>query len=107
MKFRQNIILFLAILVVDLILCGVTLRMWKGEDGEKDFKGDVYHKRNEEGNESGVQENRKDRNVMSRESDMVREKETDMRKYVALTFDDDVIIGLSQEISYKEAVSMI
>lgn len=28
-------------------------------------------------------------------------------KVVALTFDDDVIIGLSQEISYKEAVSMI
>lgn len=28
-------------------------------------------------------------------------------KTVALTFDDDVIIGLSQEISYKEAVSMI
>ena len=26
---------------------------------------------------------------------------------VAITFDDDVIIGLSQEISYKEAVSMI
>lgn len=26
---------------------------------------------------------------------------------VALTFDDDVIIGLSQEISYKEAVSMV
>lgn len=25
----------------------------------------------------------------------------------AITFDDDVIIGLSQEISYKEAVSMI
>lgn len=24
-----------------------------------------------------------------------------------VTFDDDVIIGLSQEISYKEAVSMI
>ena len=88
MKFRQNIILFLTILVVDLILCGVTLRMWKGEGAEKDFKGDVYHKRNEEGNESGGQENRKDRNVMSRESDMVREKETDMRKYVALTFDD-------------------
>ena len=88
MKFRQKIVLFLVIVVVDLILCGVTLRMWKGEDGEKDFKGDVYHKRNEEGNESGVQENRKDRNVMSRESDMVREKETDMRKYVALTFDD-------------------
>ena len=29
------------------------------------------------------------------------------RKLVAITFDDDVIIGLSQEISYKEAVSMI
>lgn len=28
-------------------------------------------------------------------------------KKVALTFDDDVIIGLSQEISCKEAVSMI
>ena len=26
---------------------------------------------------------------------------------LALTFDGDVIIGLSQEISYKEAVSMI
>ena len=29
------------------------------------------------------------------------------RPKIALTFDDDVIIGLSQEISYKEAVSMI
>lgn len=28
-------------------------------------------------------------------------------KKIAITFDDDVIIGLSQEISYKEAVSMI
>ena len=28
-------------------------------------------------------------------------------KKVAITFDDGVIIGLSQEISYKEAVSMI
>lgn len=28
-------------------------------------------------------------------------------RIVAITFDDDVIIGLSQEISYKEAVSMI
>ena len=88
MKFRQKIVLFLVIVVVDLILCGVTLRMWKGEDVEKDFKGDVYHERNKEENESEEQEDRKDRNVMSRESDMVREKETDMRKYVALTFDD-------------------
>lgn len=32
--------------------------------------------------------------------------EPETRK-IALTFDDDVIIGLSQEISYKEAVSMI
>ena len=88
MKFRQTIVLFLVIVVVDLILCGVTLRMWKGEGVEKDFKGDVYHERNKEENESGEQEDRKDRNVMSRKSDMVREKETDMRKYVALTFDD-------------------
>lgn len=29
------------------------------------------------------------------------------QKKIAITFDDDVIIGLSQEISYKEAVSMI
>ena len=34
------------------------------------------------------------------------EKKTE-KKRIALTFDDDVIIGLSQEISYKEAVSMI
>lgn len=30
----------------------------------------------------------------------------DVRK-IAITFDGDVIIGLSQEISYKEAISMI
>lgn len=35
------------------------------------------------------------------------EKVEDEMKTVAITFDDDVIIGLSQEISYKEAVSMI
>ena len=33
--------------------------------------------------------------------------EPENAKKIALTFDDDVIIGLSQEISYKEAVSMI
>ena len=63
MKFRQNIILFLTILVVDLILCGVTLRMWKGEGAEKDFKGDVYHERKKEERESGEQEKRKERHV--------------------------------------------
>lgn len=91
MKFRQKIVLFLVIVVVDLILCGVTLRMWKGEDEEKDFKGDVYHERNKEERESGEQEKRngrKEREVAAGKSDMVREKETDMRKYVALTFDD-------------------
>lgn len=31
----------------------------------------------------------------------------ELAKKVAITFDDDVIIGLSQEISYKEEVSMI
>lgn len=40
-----------------------------------------------------------------REND--EEAETTEIKKIALTFDDDVIIGLSQEISYKEAVSMI
>ena len=91
MKFRQKIVLFLVIVVVDLILCGVTLRMWKGEGVEKDFKGDVYHERNKEERESGEQEKRngrKEREVAAGKSDMVREKETDMRKYVALTFDD-------------------
>ena len=34
-------------------------------------------------------------------------QEDTAEKKVAITFDDDVIIGLSQEISYKEAVSMI
>ena len=34
------------------------------------------------------------------------ERDHDEKK-IAITFDDDVIIGLSQEISYKEAVSMI
>ena len=88
MKFRQKIVLFLVIVVVDLILCGVTLRMWKGEGVEKDFKGDLYHERNKEENESGEQEDRKYRNVRAREADVVREEETERRKDVALTFDD-------------------
>lgn len=40
------------------------------------------------------------------EADKEPEAEAEIRK-IAITFDDDVIIGLSQEISYKEAVSMI
>ena len=40
-------------------------------------------------------------------SDLYGQQEDIAKKYTALTFDDDVIIGLSQEISYKEAVSMI
>ena len=49
----------------------------------------------------------KSASVQSKECspDNLSEHEEQMR--VALTFDDDVIIGLSQEISYKEAVSMI
>lgn len=43
--------------------------------------------------------------MAKREND--EEAETTEIKKIALTFDDDVIIGLSQEISYKEAVSMI
>ena len=39
--------------------------------------------------------------------DSVKASTTFYENVIALTFDDDVIIGLSQEISYKEAVSMI
>ncbi|MDE5893707.1 MAG: hypothetical protein K2H45_12370 [Acetatifactor sp.] len=35
------------------------------------------------------------------------EKEEKEIRKIALTFDDEVIIGLSQEICYKEAISMI
>lgn len=45
------------------------------------------------------------RMIMVSGQELVQEPQ-EARK-VALTFDDDVIIGLSQEISYKEAVSMI
>ena len=38
---------------------------------------------------------------------LIGSAEAENVKKIALTFDDDVIIGLSQEISYKEAVSMI
>lgn len=38
---------------------------------------------------------------------VIENTEPESVKKIALTFDDDVIIGLSQEISYKEAVSMI
>lgn len=49
------------------------------------------------------------RKTMSVSSDSVRSQNVsdEVKPVVALTFDDDVIIGLSQEISYKEAVSMI
>ena len=40
-------------------------------------------------------------------SQKVAYSESAEQKKIAITFDDDVIIGLSQEISYKEAVSMI
>lgn len=51
---------------------------------------------------------------MSNDNDKDQEYQKNMgkrlrkiRKENALSQDDDVIIGLSQEISYKEAVSMI
>ena len=43
----------------------------------------------------------------ARETFSFAAQEDTAEKKVAITFDDDVIIGLSQEISYKEAVSMI
>ena len=36
-----------------------------------------------------------------------QEMQKEQIKKIALTFDDDVIIGLSQEIGYQEANSMI
>jgi len=44
---------------------------------------------------------------ISGEIQVMDTSESENLKKIALTFDDDVIIGLSQEISYKEAVSMI
>ena len=41
------------------------------------------------------------------EAEVSIQTDTKESRRLALTFDDDVIIGLSQEISYKEAVSMI
>ena len=48
----------------------------------------------------------KEEAAISAESERI-EASFEERKVIALTFDDYVIIGLSQEISYKEAVSMI
>lgn len=45
--------------------------------------------------------------VMNRRAGEVAASNMTDSKKIAITFDDDVIIGLSQEISYKEAVSMI
>lgn len=44
-----------------------------------------------------------------REAGRLEEEKTDQEeiKKIAITFDDEVIIGLSQEICYKEAISMI
>ena len=47
------------------------------------------------------------RDCMEKETCETLSENCETVKKVAITFDDDVIIGLSQEISYKEAVSMI
>ncbi len=54
--------------------------------------------------DSGMETERMTEENTKAASGKIKEEEV---KKVALTFDDDVIIGLSQEISYKEAVSMI
>jgi len=41
------------------------------------------------------------------EAEEKEEEQTVEIRKIALTFDDEVIIGLSQEICYKEAISMI
>ena len=57
---------------------------------------------------SGRQEPRRPASSAAVRSDAQEYEQEDLeQKKVAISFDDDVIIGLSQEISYKEAVSMI
>lgn len=57
----------------------------------------------------GVSMDKTDRKRVDMEQTDVIKCNTDIEEKhkIAITFDDDVIIGLSQEISYKEAVSMI
>lgn len=70
-----------------------------GDGGRRELAAPAYGERASEGAVPAGEEAESPRSRTSGES---RES-----KRIALTFDDDVIIGLSQEISYKEAVSMI
>ena len=57
----------------------------------------------------GMQEMRRYRSVeagSSRAAIIGEDRVEDIKK-IAITFDDEVIIGLSQEIGYQEAISMI
>ena len=84
----------LSCMLLLLLLALVLLNAWHGEQEKRQEKTDfsaVFC----EGEE--IQETLAD----------AEQVEGPENKKIAITFDDDVIIGLSQEISYKEAVSMI
>lgn len=84
----------LSCMLLLLLLALVLLNAWHGEQEKRQEKTDfsaVFCKKEE------IRETLAD-------AGLVEEPEN---KKIAITFDDDVIIGLSQEISYKEAVSMI
>lgn len=85
---KKKLFFFLTILIVSLLF------YWLGrkQTGAEEIRIDTRERRAEGG--------------IIVEKVLTEQKETETRK-IALTFDDDVIIGLSQEISCKEAVSMI
>lgn len=85
---KKKLFFFLTILIVSLLF------YWLGrkQTGAEEIRIDTRESKAEGG--------------IIVEKVLTEQKETEMRK-IALTFDDDVIIGLSQEISCKEAVSMI
>lgn len=55
----------------------------------------------------GISKKTKETEGEIQQKESVEESGVKEKPSIAITFDDDVIIGLSQEISYKEAVSMI
>lgn len=114
MKFKQKVFIFIVILIVDMILAWGAVRMWKG-------RGEIFDTHEGKPVDTGripvpgkgmtTEVSGHDHSGAGRSekavSDLYGQQEDIAKKYTALTFDDDVIIGLSQEISYKEAVSMI
>ena len=95
MKFRRKVFLFFTIVLVDMILFGVAVRMWK-ERVETDsawLKKQVNTGRISAADESmqaEISENNYGEAGQSEKiaSDMIGQQENSTKKYVALTFDD-------------------